>query len=178
MMYGLKWNVVSHSSPASVPCSAFPFFLFFFFRRGSTISSSKKKKNEDAHYFPTRENCFWVQLNLSTLGKEESGHCRQVTVVERLKQGSVYGPCPPRKKNGRCRGVTAGCHCREMAVGGRCGEVVVSGGSTVFWNSSECLIQISTTLHNLNLTSTNTEKPNEFSSLQSKGVTTKWTLKD
>ena len=61
---------------------------------------------------------------------------------------------------------------------GRCGEVTVSGGSTVFRNSSECLIQISTTLHNLNLTSTNTEKLNEFPSLQSKGVATKWTLKD
>ena len=83
-----------------------------------------------------------------------------------------------KKKNGRCRGVTAGGHCREVAVGGRCVEVVVSGGSTVFRNSSECLIQINRTLHNLNLTSTNREKPNEFSSLQSKAVTTKWTLKN
>ena len=146
MMYGLKWNVVSHSSPASVLCSAFPFFLFFFFRWGSTISSSKKKKKnrEHGHYFPTRENCFWLQFLLA--------------IVERLKQEWMYGLSA--KKNGRC------------------GEVTVSGGSTVFGNSSECLIQISTTLHNLNLTSTNTEKPNEFSSLQSKGVATKWTLKD
>ena len=66
--------------------------------------------------------------------------------------------------------------CREVAIGGRCVEVVVSGGSTVFRNSSACLIQINTTLHNLNLTSTNREKPNE--SLQSKGVTTKCTLKN
>ena len=76
---------------------------------------------------------------------------------------------PSRKKNGRCR---------EVAVGGRCVEVVVSGGSTVFRNSSECLIQINRTPHNLNLTSTSREKPNEFSSLQSRGGTTKWTLKD
>ena len=69
-------------------------------------------------------------------------------------------------------------HCREVAVDGRCVEMVVSGGSTVFRNSSACLIQINGTLHNLNLTSTNREKPNEFSSLQSKGGTTKWTLKD
>ena len=69
-------------------------------------------------------------------------------------------------------------HYRGVAVDGRCVEVVVSGGSTVFRNSSACLIQINRTLHNLNLTSTNREKPNEFSSLQSKGVTTKWTLKD
>ena len=69
-------------------------------------------------------------------------------------------------------------HCRGVTVGGRCAEVVVSGGSTVFRNSSACLIQINTTLHNLNLRSTNREKPNEFSSLQSKGGTTKWTLKD
>ena len=69
-------------------------------------------------------------------------------------------------------------HCREVAVGGRCVEVVVSGVSTVFRNSSACLIQINTTLRNLNLRSTNREKPNEFSSLQSKGGTTKWTLKD
>ena len=61
---------------------------------------------------------------------------------------------------------------------GHCVEVVVSGGSIVFRNSSECLIQINRTLHNLNLTSTNREKQNEFSSLQSKAVTTKWTLKD
>ena len=76
---------------------------------------------------------------------------------------------PPRKKNGRCR---------EVAVGGHCVEMVVSGGSTVFRNSSECLIQINRTLHKLNLTSTNREKRNEFSSLQSRGVTTKWSLKD
>ena len=69
-------------------------------------------------------------------------------------------------------------HCRGVAVDGRCVEVVVSGGSTVFRNSSECLIQINRTLHNVNLTSTSREKPNEFSSLQSKGDTTKWTLKD
>ena len=96
----------------------------------------------------------------------------------------------PRKKNGRCKEVETRFsvwtvsakkkknHCREVAVGGRCVEVVVSGGSIVFRNSSKCLIQINRTLHNLNLTSTNREKPNEFSSLQSKAVTTKWTLKD
>ena len=66
------------------------------------------------------------------------------------------------KKNGRCRGVTVGGHCREVAVSGRCLEVVVSGGSTVFRNSSECLIQINTTLHNLNLTSTNRENQMSF----------------
>ena len=101
-----------------------------------------------------------------------------MAVVERLKQDSVCGPCPPRKKNGRCRGVTAGDHCRGVAVGDHCLEVVVRGGSTVFRKSSECLIQINRTIHNLNLTSTNREKPNEFSSLQSKAVTTIWTLKD
>ena len=47
---------------------------------------------------------------------------------------------------------------------GRCGEVTVSGLVVV------SLIQINRTLHNLNLTSTNREKQNEFSSLQSKGV--------
>ena len=92
-----------------------------------------------------------------------------MAVVKKLKQDSVYGPYPPRKKK---------THCREVAVGGRCVEVVVSGGSTVFRNSSECLIQINRTLHNVNLTSTSREKPNEFSSLQSKGGKTKWTLKD
>ena len=93
---------------------------------------------------------------------------KKMAVVERLKQDSVYGPYPPRQKK----------HCRGVAVDGRCVEVVVSGGSTVFRNSSECLNQINRTLHNLNLTSTNREKPDEFSSLQSKAVTTKWTLKD
>ena len=146
MMYGLKWNVVSHSSPASVPCSAFRFFLFFFFRWGSTISSSKKKKTKQrgrALLSNKRE------LFLSTVF---SGHCREVAVVERLKQEWMYGLSA--KKNGRC------------------GEVTVSGLVVV------SLIQINRTLHNLNLTSTNREKPNEFSSLQSKAVTTKWTLKD
>ena len=95
------------------------------------------------------------------LSAKTNGSCKEVAVVERLKQYSVYG-LSAKKQNGRCR---------EVAVGGRCGEVVVSGGSTVFRNSSECLIQI-------NRTSTNREKPNEFSSLQSRGVTTKWTLKD
>ena len=40
----LNERCITISSPASVPCSAFPFFLFFFFRWGSTISSSKKSK--------------------------------------------------------------------------------------------------------------------------------------
>ena len=101
--------------------------------------------------------------------RKKNGRCREVAVVKRLKQDSVYGPYPPRKKKNHCRGV---------AVDGRCVEVAVSGGSTVFRNSSECLIQINRTLHNVNLTSTSREKPNEFSSLQSKGGTTKWTLKD
>ena len=91
-----------------------------------------------------------------------------MAIVKKLKQDSVYGLSAKKKKN----------HCRGVAVGGHCVEVVVSGGSIVFRNSSECLIQINRTLHNLNLTSTNREKPNEFSSLQSKGGTTKWTLKD
>ena len=61
--------------------------------------------------------------------------------------------CPPRKKNG---------HCRRVAVDGRCGEVTVSGGSIVFRNSSECLIQINRTQQNLSLTSTNREKKMSF----------------
>ena len=55
-------------------------------------------------------------LNLSTmatLGREENGHrCREVTIVERLKQGRMYGLLA--KKNGRCR------------------EVAISGGATVY----------------------------------------------
>ena len=63
-------------------------------------------------------------MNLSTtdtLGTEERGHCKEVAVVERLKQESMYGLfCPQgRKKNGRCR------------------EVAVSGRSTVFKNTAE-----------------------------------------
>ena len=45
-----------------------------------------------------------IQLNLSktvTLGTEESVHCREVTVAERLKQEWMYGLSA--KKNGRCR---------------------------------------------------------------------------
>ena len=95
--------------------------------------------------------------------RKKNGHCKEVET-----RFSVWTVSAKKKKN----------HCREVAVGGHCVEVVVSGGSIVFRNSSECLIQINRTLHNLNLTSTNREKPNEFSSLQSKGGTTKWTLKD
>ena len=58
---------------------------------------------------------FQMQLNLSTtvtLGKKESCHCREVAVVERLKQERMmYGLSA--KKNGRCA------------------EVAVSGGSNV-----------------------------------------------
>ena len=45
-------------------------------------------------------------LNLSktaTLGTEESFHCREVAVVDRLKQESMYGLSA--KKSGRCREV-------------------------------------------------------------------------
>ena len=58
----------------------------------------------------------YVQLNLSTtatLGTEESGHCREVAVVERLKQEWIYGRLSAKKN-------------------GRCGEVAVSGGLNVF----------------------------------------------
>ena len=56
-----------------------------------------------------------VQLNLSTtaiVGTEESGLCREVAVVERLKQEWIYGLSA--KKSGRCR------------------DVAVQGGSNVF----------------------------------------------
>ena len=91
------------------------------------------------------------------LSAKKNGSCKEVADVERLKQDSVYGLSAKKKKNGRCR---------EVAVGGRCVEVTVSGGSTVFRNSSEYLIQINRTLHNLNLASTNREKSNDFLSLQ------------
>ena len=37
---------------------------------------------------------------MATLGTEESGHCRQVAIVERFKQGSMYGLSTI--KRGRC----------------------------------------------------------------------------
>ena len=58
-------------------------------------------------------------LNLSkaaTLGTEESFHCREVAVVDRLKQESMYGLSA--KKSGRCR---------EVDVG----KVAIRGGWTV-----------------------------------------------
>ena len=62
----------------------------------------------------------WTSLQLTaTLGTEESGHSREVAVADRLKQEWMYGLSA--KKNDRCR------------------EVAVSGGSTVFQNSSVCL---------------------------------------
>ena len=74
---------------------------------------------------------------------KRGGHCREVAVVKKLKQDSVYG-LSAKKKNGRCKEVKTRFsvwtvsakkkknHCREVAVGGHCVEVVVSGGSTVF----------------------------------------------
>ena len=59
---------------------------------------------------PSR-NIRWPAITV-TLGKEEGGHYREVTIVERLKQTLMYGLSA--KKNGRCR------------------EVAVSGGSIVF----------------------------------------------
>ena len=161
MMYGLKWNVLSHISPASVPCSAFPFFLFFFFRWGSTISRSKKKKTWVGSLLSDKRELFpsTVELLSSTtvtLGTEESGHCREVTVVKRLKQEWMYGQSLSAKTNNRCKEVAVverlkqdsvyglsakkNGHCTEVAVGGHCGKVAVGGGSTVLRNSSECLI--------------------------------------
>ena len=64
-----------------------------------------------------------------SLSAKTNNRCKEVAVVERLKQDSVYGLSA--KKNG---------HCREVAVGGHCGKVAVGGGSTVLRNSSECLI--------------------------------------
>ena len=58
-----------------------------------------------------------VQLNLSTtatLGTDKSGHCREVAVVQRLKQEWMYMyGLSAKKKKSRCR------------------EVAVSGGTTV-----------------------------------------------
>ena len=57
-------------------------------------------------------------MNLSTtatLGTEERGHCKEVAVVERLKQESMYGLfCPQERK-----------------------KMAVSGGLTVFKNTAE-----------------------------------------
>ena len=74
------------------------------------------------------------------LSAKTNGSCKEVAVVERLKQDSVYG-LSAKKKNGRCREVEtiftvwlsakkkkAVVENLEVAVGGHCGEVVVSGG--------------------------------------------------
>ena len=63
-----------------------------------------------------------LQLNLSTtatLETEESGHCKEVAIVERLKQERMYGLSAT--ENGRCR------------------EVALSAGSTVHVYDSEKL---------------------------------------
>ena len=63
-----------------------------------------------------------LQLNLSTtatLGTEERGHCKEVAIVERLKQERMYGLSAT--ENGRCR------------------EVALSAGSTVHVCDSEKL---------------------------------------
>ena len=141
---------IAHPLRCLVLLSLFFFSFSFTEPRQFLVVKKNKTKQRGRALLSNKRELFLITVFI--------GHCREGAVVERLKQEWMYGLSA--KKNGRC------------------GEVTVSGGSTVFRNSSECLIQISTTLHNLNLTSTNTEKPNEFSSLQSKGVATKWTLKD
>ena len=65
---------------------------------------------------------FWIQLNLSkaaTLGTEESGHCKEVVVVERFQTSRMYGFFVRRdQKIGHCR------------------EVTVSRGSTVLFKKA------------------------------------------
>ena len=64
-----------------------------------------------------------IQLNLSTtstLVSEQSGHCREVTVVERFEQESMNGLS--NQKSGSCR------------------EVAVSGSLTVFIQSTTFIV--------------------------------------
>ena len=83
---------IAHPLRCLVLLSLFFFSFSFLEVRQFLVVKKKtkqKKNSEDSHYFPTRENCFQVQLNVSTtvtLATDESGHCREVTVVERLKQ--------------------------------------------------------------------------------------------
>ena len=56
-------------------------------------------------------NIRWPAI-MVTLGTEKGGHCREVTILERLKQKLMYGLSA--NKNGHCR------------------EVAVIGGSIVF----------------------------------------------
>ena len=85
--------------------------------RSSLLSSSKVKKRQPE-----------IQLNLFitvALGLEENGLCREVTVVERLKQESMYGRYAkkwPLQRGGRC-GEVAVVERWPLWRGGCCGEV-------------------------------------------------------
>ena len=106
----------NHSKYVAFMYSALVFFLNFklncteyyvslrrqTYFRSSLLSSSKVKKRQPE-----------IQLNLSitvALGLEENGLCREVTVVERLKQESMYGRYAKKW---------------PLQRGGRCGEVAV-----------------------------------------------------
>ena len=83
-----------------------------------------------------------IQLNLSitvALGLEENGLCREVTVVERLKEESMYGRYArkwPLQRGGRC-GEVAIVERWPLHRGGRCEEVAVVDRWPL-WRSRHC----------------------------------------
>ena len=58
------------------------FFFSFSFAEVRQFLVVKKIHSEDGHYFPTRENCFQVQLNFSSVQRSPWGQ-KKVAIVER-----------------------------------------------------------------------------------------------
>ena len=74
---------ITISSPASVPCSVFLFFFVFAEVRPFLVV---KKKTARTVITFQQERIVSEYSRTSTLGTEESGHCKEVAVVERLKK--------------------------------------------------------------------------------------------
>ena len=71
---------IAHPLRCLVLLSLF-FFSFSFADVQQFLTVKEKKKREQGHYFPTRENCFQVQLNFSSL--QWSPGQKKVAIVER-----------------------------------------------------------------------------------------------
>ena len=72
---------IAHPLRCLVLLSLF-FFSFSFAEIRQFLVVEKKQNSEDGHYFPTRENCFQVQLNFSSLQRSSWGQ-KKVAIVER-----------------------------------------------------------------------------------------------
>ena len=73
------------------------FFSFFSAEVRQFLVVKKKKNSEDGHYFPTRQNCFQVQLNISTWGQQKVWPLQRGDRCREVINKSECMDCPPRQ---------------------------------------------------------------------------------